>query len=39
MAMDRDGRCAGDIEGGPLAVHPFLPTRSNATFIGFRCSR
>jgi hypothetical protein len=29
----------GGIKAGPLAVHPFLPTRSNATFIGFRCAR
>jgi hypothetical protein len=29
----------GGTKAGPLAVHPFLPTRSNATFIGFRCAR
>ncbi len=29
----------GGAKAGPLAVHPFPPTRSNAIFIGFRCAR
>jgi formylglycine-generating enzyme required for sulfatase activity len=40
-AFVRGGAFAGlgGTKAGPLAVHPFQPTRSNATFIGFRCAR
>ena len=40
-AFTRGGAWAsvGGTKAGPLAVHPFLPTRSNAAFIGFRCAR
>ena len=40
-AFTRGGAWAGvgGTRAGPLAVHPFLPTRSNATFIVFRCAR
>ena len=29
----------GGAKAGPLAIHPFSPTRTNANFIGFRCAR